>query len=37
MVTAIFYEDVNAMRLAARAAVLGPKATKDGGVVHETG
>ena len=37
LVTAIFYEDVNAMRLAARAAVLGSKATKDGGVVHETG
>ena len=37
LVTAIFYEDVNAMRLAARAAVLGPKTTKDGGVVHETG
>lgn len=36
LVTAVFYEDVNAMRLAARAAVLGPKATEGVGVVHET-
>ena len=36
LVTAVFYEDVNAMRLAARAAVLGPKATEGVGLVHET-